>query len=98
MSPRKRPQTKKARKAPKPRPLPLVSTEKAFGAFYKLGFREGPNKSGSHQSISRSRKGGGTDTIPLVLNQKEIPIGTLKGMLRTGNVSEADFLRALGRK
>jgi hypothetical protein len=48
--------------------------------------------------MHRPRPQGGHDTISVVLAQKEIPEGTLDGILVLGNVSRKEFVGALKRK
>ncbi len=46
-------------------------------------------------TMFRERPGGAKDVTVVVLGKKEIPRGTLRDILRLGNVSDVEFLRAL---
>lgn len=79
--------------------LPLVSSAKLVRALIRLGFSADPHPSGgSHLSMYRERPDGRRDVTVVVLGKKEIPRGTLRDILRLGNVSDAEFLRVLGRR
>lgn len=88
------------RRSPKPSPLPLVSSDQLVAALRRLKFLDGPAKGSSHLSMWRPRPGGGKDVTPVVLGKKEIPRGTLKGILELARVTQAEFVAALrkGRK
>lgn len=83
---------------PKQRPLPLASSDQTVAALHRLGFFDGPAKGSSHTSMWRPRAGGGKDVTSVVLGKKEIPRGTLKGILELGNVTQAEFLAALKKQ
>jgi len=91
-------QRKRKRTSPKPRPLPLVSSNRVLTALRRLGFIDGPAKGSSHLSMHRLRADGKIDVVSVVLDQNPMPRGTLHGILKTGNVSHLDFLKALGVK
>lgn len=82
----------------KPPPLPLVSSQQVLAALRRLGFSDGPAGGGSHHSMHRPRRDGGKDVTVVVLNRNPVPRGTLTGILRLANVSNAEFVRALGKK
>jgi predicted RNA binding protein YcfA (HicA-like mRNA interferase family) len=87
-----------ARKYRAPR-LPLISSNQLIAALRRLGFVDGPTKSGSHFSMYRPKpEGTGRDVISVVLNQREIPRGTLDSVLKAGRISREELLRALARK
>jgi hypothetical protein len=46
----------------------------------------------------RERPDGAKDVTVVVLAKREIPRRTLRSILKLGNVSEAEFLRALRRR
>jgi predicted RNA binding protein YcfA (HicA-like mRNA interferase family) len=46
----------------------------------------------------RGRPDGAKDVTVIILGRKEIPRGTLRGILRLGNISESDFFRAVGKR
>lgn len=93
---------KPARKRPgsKPTRLPLVSSAQLVAALHRLKFVDGPAKGSSHASMWRPRPDGGKDVTTVVLGKKEIPRGTLKGILELARVTQSEFLAALrkGRK
>ena len=82
----------------KPVRLPLVSSAQLVAALHRLGFQDGPAKGSSHVSMWRARPDGGKDVTSVVLGRKEIPRGTLRGILEVANVAETDFLSALGKR
>lgn len=65
-------------------------------ALARLGFRKG-NSTGSHLHMYRARKDGGNDHTTVVLAKKDIPVGTLKAILRTAKVSTEEFQDALAK-
>ncbi len=65
-----------------------------MAALRRLGFVDGPAKGSSHQSMHRPRPEGGHDTVSVVMGEKEVPAGTLDGILLTGNVALTEFLDA----
>ena len=70
-----------------------------MSALLRLGFVPDPNPSGgSHLSMYRGRPDGAKDVTVIMLGKKEIPRGTLRSILRLGNVSESEFLRAVGKR
>jgi predicted RNA binding protein YcfA (HicA-like mRNA interferase family) len=70
-----------------------------MSALLRLGFVPDPNPSGgSHLSMYRGRPDGAKDVTVIILGRKEIPRGTLRGILRLGNISESDFFRAVGKR
>ena len=46
----------------------------------------------------RERPDGAKDMTVIILGKREIPRGTLRSMLKLGNVSESEFLRAVGKR
>ena len=82
-------------KTPKPKPLPLVSSERLVAALHRLGFFDGPAKGSSHVSMWRPRAGGGKDVTSVVIGKKEVSRGTLKGILELGHVTQTEFVDAL---
>lgn len=81
-------------------PLPLCSSRELLRAFKRLGFRATPaskRTSGTHVTV-RKDDATGARTTTLILGKKEIPRGTLRGILDDAGVSEDEFLRALGRR
>lgn len=64
----------------------------------RLGFVDGPAKGSSHLSMHRTRPDGKIDVVSVVVDQNPMPRGTLHGILKTGDVSHAEFMTALGKK
>ncbi len=72
--------------------LPLCSSGDVIKALTKAGFQpRGKSKGGSHQAYVR-RASPRNFTAIVVLNKKEIPRGTLAGILRQANLSHEEFL------
>jgi len=70
-----------------------------MSALLRLGFVPDRNPSGgSHLSMYRERPDGAKDMTVIILGKREIPRGTLRSMLKLGNVSESEFLRAVGKR
>ena len=83
------------RKSPKAQRLPLISSDRLVAALHRLGFVDGPAKGSSHLSMWRARTDGGKDVTSVVLGKKQIPRGTLKGILELARVTQDEFLAAL---
>lgn len=64
-------------------------------ALKRLGFVEGHRTPGSHQTLSRVGSDGHKCTTVVVLGKKEIPTGTLRGLLKLGGVTGAEFRESL---
>ena len=70
-----------------------------MSALLRLGFVPDPNPSGgSHLSMCRQRPDGTKDVTVIILGKREIPRGTLRSILKLGNVSESEFLHAVGKR
>jgi len=70
-----------------------------MSALLRLGFVPDSNPSGgSHLSMYRQRPEGTKDVTVIILGRKDIPRGTLRSILKLGNVSESEFLRAVGKR
>ena len=70
-----------------------------MSALLWLGFGPGPNPSGaSHLAMYRERPDGSKDVTVLILGKREIPRGTLREILRLGNISESEFVNALRKR
>jgi predicted RNA binding protein YcfA (HicA-like mRNA interferase family) len=77
--------------------LPLTSSDRTIAALRRLGFLDGPTKGSSHISMFRPRADGGKDVTSVVTGKKEIPRGTLKGILEVARVTQIEFLAALNK-
>jgi len=69
---------------------PLVSGREAIAALKRLGFVEIGQK-GSHVKLKCSQKG----LIIIVPNHREVDRWTLRGILRSAEVSVQEFIDAL---
>ena len=70
-----------------------------MSALLRLGFVPDPNPSGgSHLSMYRQRPDGTKEVTVIILGKKEIPRGTLRNILKLGNISEVEFLLAAGKR
>ena len=70
-----------------------------MAALIRLGFQPDPSPSGgSHLSMYRERPDGTKDVTVVVLGKREIPRGTLRDILRLGNISDAEFLAVLRKR
>jgi len=75
--------------------LPLVSSEKVIAALLKLGCYCPRLADGSHLAVCR-RVGDRTLTQPVPQNRNPILRGTLSTILKGLEISEEEFLIALG--
>lgn len=74
--------------------LPLCSSNEVIAALERLTFERRRKSKGSHQAMVRDR-GGHKDITIVPLGKREIPRGTLKSILRLGNVTPGEFMKAL---
>ncbi len=72
-----------------------LGSDDVIRALRKLGFVKGVIKGSSHQSYVRTLENGHHVTVPIVLGQKEIPTGTLRGIIRLSGFTVKQFLDAL---
>ena len=70
----------------------LFSSNEIITALQRAGFELARKTKGSHQALKRRRAGGGHDVAVVVLGRKEIPEGTLRGILKQANVEYEEFL------
>lgn len=78
--------------------LPLISSEELAAALRSGGFEALRKSKGSHLMMVRPNATGGHDHVVVVLGQRQVPLGTLRGILRQGNISEEEFLNWLPAK
>ena len=71
-------------------PLPLINSKKLVKALEKAGFKI-RGTTGSHAAMTKKLKSGRTLTAVAVLGKKEIPRGTLKGILAQAELTEKKF-------
>ena len=69
--------------------LPILKPKQVVKMFEKLGFRQLRQK-GSHV-ILRNQEGGQRIVVPL--HVKDMPIGTLRSIIRQSGVDKNDFLK-----
>ena len=72
--------------------LPLLSARKIIKALSKVGFQQ-VSQRGSH--IKLKRKEGERTWIVIVPNFNEIPIGTLRSIIRQSGLDIENFLKQL---
>ena len=72
--------------------LPLLSARKIIKVLSKAGFQQVSQK-GSH--IKFKRKEGDKTKIVIVPNFNEIPVGTLRSIIRQSGLDIEDFLKLL---
>jgi predicted RNA binding protein YcfA (HicA-like mRNA interferase family) len=78
--------------------LPLCSSDEIISALQRAGFQPaGHSKRGSHRSMSKS-VGRRRITTVVILDKREVPLGTLRGILKLARMTQAEFLSCLGRK
>ena len=73
--------------------LPLCSSDEIIRALRRAGFQKA-HSSGSHQTMEK-RLGSKTITTVVPLGKREVPRGTLHGILRLAEMSQAEFHRHL---
>jgi predicted RNA binding protein YcfA (HicA-like mRNA interferase family) len=72
-----------------------VSSDELINALLKDGFQpRGKSGGGSHRVYKKATIEG-TRNVVVVLAKKEIPIGTLKSMLRQAGMSESQLFNLL---
>jgi predicted RNA binding protein YcfA (HicA-like mRNA interferase family) len=74
--------------------LPACSSDQVVKALSRLGFKEAHTK-GSHQTLVRERPKKPKDIVVVKLGASEMPRGTLRSILKMGNVSDAEFRKVL---
>ena len=70
--------------------LPLLSAHKIIKALSKAGFQQVSQK-GSH--IKLKRKEGDKTWIVIVPNFNEVPVGTLRSIIRQSGLDAEDFIK-----
>lgn len=75
--------------------LPLLTSDEIINARLRGGIEIARKSKGSHQTLKRGRKLGGTDVTVVPVGKKEIPRGTLKSILKLANVEIEEFLDRL---
>ena len=75
--------------------LPSLSSRKIIRALLKNGFIEAPDRGkGSHRAFTKKTPAGKV-LLVIVPQGKDIPRGTLFGILDEANISSEDFLDLL---
>lgn len=75
--------------------LPLCSSNQIVAALERLGAYRGRSGKGSHAPYHRENRDGRTLTAVVVLGRREVPKGTLRGILQGLDIPLEDFLEAL---
>ena len=70
----------------------LFSSAEIVAALKRAGFESGRKTGGSHQSFERKRADDRHDVAIVVLGKKEVPNGTLRGILTQAGISYEEFL------
>jgi predicted RNA binding protein YcfA (HicA-like mRNA interferase family) len=70
----------------------LFSSAEIITALKRAGFESGKKTRGSHQALKRKRADGKHDVAIVVLGKKEVPNGTLQGILTQAGISYEEFL------
>lgn len=73
--------------------LPLCSSQQIIRALQRAGFQS-KTSSGSHLTMQRqtARR---TITTVVIMGKKEVPRGTLRGILRLAEMSNREFIELL---
>lgn len=74
--------------------LPLCSSDEIVHALERAGFRPARSARGTHLAMSK-QIGGRTITTVVILGKREVPRGTLEGILRLAEISPAEFTALL---
>jgi predicted RNA binding protein YcfA (HicA-like mRNA interferase family) len=70
----------------------LFSSDEIIRALLRCGFEATGRTSKNHQTLRRPREDGTHDVTVVPIGKKEIPKGTLDGILRLANLEYDDFL------
>ena len=65
-------------------------------ALVRAGFVE-VRQSGSHLRLQRTRADGSRQDVTIPMHRRELPVGTLRSILRSADMTEDDIRRLLGR-
>ena len=76
-------------------PLPILSDRKIIKALKKAGFVYAPKRGkGSHKAFYRVDESG-RKLLVIVPKRKQMPRGTLDGILEQAHLSKEEFMRLL---
>ena len=70
----------------------LFSSNEIIAALQRAGFEQARKPKGSHAAFVRRRPDGSHDVVVVVLNQKEVPRGTLNSILQQAGMDYEQFL------
>ena len=70
----------------------LFSSDQIITALRRGGFEPGRKSRGSHLALTRRRPSGRHDVVIVPMGRKEVPAGTLRSILKQGNVDYEEFL------
>jgi predicted RNA binding protein YcfA (HicA-like mRNA interferase family) len=76
----------------------LFSSDEIISALIRCGFEPTGRKGKNHQTLKRPREDGRHDVTVVPIGKKEIPKGTLEGILELANLDYDDFLDCAGVK
>ena len=77
--------------------LPLCSSDEIVHALERAGFRPARSAKGTHLAMSKEI-GGRTVTTVVILGKREVPRGTLQGILRLAEISPGEFTTLLRKR
>jgi predicted RNA binding protein YcfA (HicA-like mRNA interferase family) len=72
-----------------------VGSHELISALLKGGFRPRGKSGGGSHLVYKKTTSEGTRNVVVVLNKKEIPIGTLKSVLRQAGITEEQLFKLL---
>ncbi len=70
----------------------LFSSDEIINALVRCGFEPTGRRGKNHQTLKRQRADVRPDVTVVPIGKKEIPKGTLEGILELANVEYEDFL------
>ena len=73
--------------------LPSLSSRKVIDALRKAGFKDAPHRGkGSHRALVRHDD---PPRLVIIPERKDIPVGTLRAIVRQAGLTPAEFLDLL---
>lgn len=76
--------------------LPLCSSNQIVHALRRAGFRPASSSSGSHLTMEKKIARRTVVTV-VVMGKREVPRGTLRGILRLAELTNREFIELLKR-
>ncbi len=75
--------------------LPSLSSREVIQALRRAGFVDAPTRGkGSHYALTK-KEADGTVRLVIVPQRKDIPVGTLSGIIKQAGLSRDEFLALL---